>query len=383
MADEAAKQPIIIKKIKKGGHGHHGGAWKIAYADFVTAMMAFFLLLWLLNSVTQESLEGISNYFAPVSTSQTTSGSGDILQGKTITEEGISSNATARDSVTVDLPPPKAGTGGDLSEGEAESKAKPTEEDVEAQAAKKEQEAFEDAQEELQKTLESVPQMRQLKNSLLVDNTPEGLRIQLIDRDGLAMFPSGSSKMFLHTERLLELVSKVILSMPQDISISGHTDATPFSGQDYGNWELSSDRANSARRALEGFGVPDARIKRVVGKAATDPLIAEDPKHPSNRRLSIILLRGTGREAEKEKAEKDAEEKARKERENEALPGLNEIKRQQRQEDGGAAAPAPKLAPEGIQLPAPGGVVPARPAQPAAPALPGINLEIRGDIKSQ
>ena len=379
MADEAAKQPIIIKKIKKGGHGHHGGAWKIAYADFVTAMMAFFLLLWLLNSVTQESLEGISNYFAPVSTSQTTSGSGDILQGKTITEEGISANATARDSVTVDLPPPKAGTGGDLSEGEAESKAQPTEEDLEAQAARKEQEAFEDAQEELQKTLESVPQMRQLKNSLLVDNTPEGLRIQLIDRDGLAMFPSGSSKMFLHTERLLELVSKVILSMPQDISISGHTDATPFSGQDYGNWELSSDRANSARRALESFGVPDARIQRVVGKSATDPLIAEDPKHPSNRRLSIILLRGTGREAEKEKAQKAAEEKARKERENEALPGLNEIKRQQRQEDGGAA-PAPELKPEGIQLPAPNG---GAPAQPAAPALPGINLEIRGDIKPQ
>lgn len=371
MAEEAAKQPIIIKKIKKGGHGHHGGAWKIAYADFVTAMMAFFLLLWLLNSVTQESLEGISNYFAPVSTSQTTSGSGDILQGKTITEEGISSNATARDSVTVDLPPPKAGTGGDLSEGEAESKAQPTEEDLEAQAARKEQEAFEDAQEELQKTLESVPQMRQLKNSLLVDNTPEGLRIQLIDRDGLAMFPSGSSKMFLHTERLLELVSKVILSMPQDISISGHTDATPFSGQDYGNWELSSDRANSARRALESFGVPDARIQRVVGKSATDPLIAEDPKHPSNRRLSIILLRGTGREAEKEKAQKAAEEKARKERENEALPGLNEIKRQQRQEDGGAA---PVLNPEGMQLPAPNG---------GAPALPGINLEIRGDIKPQ
>ena len=381
MAEEAAKQPIIIKKIKKGGHGHHGGAWKIAYADFVTAMMAFFLLLWLLNSVTQESLEGISNYFAPVSTSQTTSGSGDILQGKTITEEGISSNATARDSVTVDLPPPKAGTGGDLSEGEAESKAKPTEEDVEAQAAKKEQEAFEDAQEELQKTLDSVPQMRQLKNSLLVDNTPEGLRIQLIDRDGLAMFPSGSSKMFLHTERLLELVSKVILSMPQDISISGHTDATAFASQDYGNWELSSDRANSARRALEGFGVPDPRIKRVVGKAATDPLIAEDPKHPSNRRLSIILLRGTGREAEKEKAQKAAEEKARKERENEALPGLNEIKRQQRREDGGGA-PAPAPEPRFETLPQREGAGPA-PAQPAAPALPGINLEIRGDIKSQ
>ena len=373
MAEEAVKQPIIIKKIKKGGHGHHGGAWKIAYADFVTAMMAFFLLLWLLNSVTQESLEGISNYFAPVSTSQTTSGSGDILGGKTITEEGVAESATARDSVTVDLPPPRAGTGGDLSEGESESKGEPSEADIEAQAAAKEQESFEEAKEDLEKTLESVPQMRQLKNSLLVDNTPEGLRIQLIDRDGLAMFPSGSSKMFLHTERLLELVSKVILEMPQDISISGHTDATPFANPEYGNWELSADRANSARRALVGFKVPEERVSRVVGKAATEPLIAEDPKHPSNRRLSIILLRGTGREAEKQKAE----EAARKERENEALPGLNEIKRQQQNEDGGAPAPAPTQPPADAPQPDLGS------GQPAAPGLPGINLEIRGDITSQ
>ena len=116
MAGET-KQPIIIKKIKKAGHGHHGGAWKIAYADFVTAMMAFFLLLWLLNSVTQEQLAGISNYFAPVTASSSTSGSGDILGGKTITEEGAAQNSTSRDSVTVDLPPPKAGTGGGDGEG--------------------------------------------------------------------------------------------------------------------------------------------------------------------------------------------------------------------------------------------------------------------------
>lgn len=202
MADEAGQQPIIIKKIVKGHGGHHGGAWKIAYADFVTAMMAFFLLLWLLNSVTQESLEGISNYFAPVSSSQTTSGAGDILGGKTISEEGAAQSATAQDSVTQDLPPPKAGTGGDLSEGEKESK-EATDKDIEEQAAKKEQEAFEDAKKELEKALESVPEMDKLKQSLMVDNTPEGLRIQLIDRDGLAMFPSGGASMFPHTQKLL------------------------------------------------------------------------------------------------------------------------------------------------------------------------------------
>ncbi len=366
MAEEAGQQPIIIKKINKGGHGHHGGAWKIAYADFVTAMMAFFLLLWLLNSVTQESLEGISNYFAPVSVSQSTSGAGDILGGKTITEEGAAVSATAQDSVTMDLPPPKAGTGGDLSEGEGSKD--PTEEDIEAQAAKKEEESFEEAKEELEQAFENVPQMRQLKESLLVDNTPDGLRIQLLDRDGLAMFPSGGANMFQHTKRLLELVTEVILSMPQDISISGHTDATPFAGRDYGNWELSADRANSARRALEEFGVPEDRVSQVVGKAATEPLIKDNPAHPSNRRLSIVLLRGTGQEAELQRL-KQAQER---ERETEALPGLNEIRRQQEQ-----GAPAPPLSQPGNR--AQDGAVPA----PAQPVLPGINLEIRQDLRPQ
>ncbi|MEK9671534.1 MAG: flagellar motor protein MotB [Rhodospirillaceae bacterium] len=379
MAEEAKQQSIIIKKSNKGRGGHHGGAWKIAYADFVTAMMAFFLLLWLLNSVTQESLEGISNYFAPVSTSQTTSGAGDILGGKTITEKGAAQTATAQDSVTKDLPPPKAGTGGDMSQGEEQSKKDSTEADIETQVANKEQESFEAAKQELEKALETVPQMRQLKNSLLVDNTPEGLRIQLIDRDGHAighaMFPSGSANMFLHTKKLLKLVSKVIMTQPQDVSISGHTDATPFNGKDYGNWELSSDRAHSARRALSDFGVPEKRINRVVGKAATEPLIKDNPSHPSNRRLSIILLRGTGLEAQKKKLE-DAK---RKEKESEALPGLTDIKRNQ-QKAAPAAPDQPILPAPSMTLPQPGSSPapsPGQPQEPARPMLPGLNLEFR------
>ena len=350
MAD-AASQTIIIKKIKKGGHGHHGGAWKIAYADFVTAMMAFFLLLWLLNSVTQEQLEGIADYFAPVSASQATSGAGGILGGKTITEEGAAQSSTSRDSVTVDLPPPVAGTGGGKDEADADTSA----EDAEAKRQEIEQQQFDDAKKELDETIAGVPNMKELAQSLMVDDTPEGLRIQLIDRDGLAMFPSGGAKMFLHTRRLLELVAKVIVKMPQQLSISGHTDAVPFhTDNGFGNWELSADRANAARRELEHFGVPESRFSRVVGKAATDPLLPEDPKHARNRRLSIILLRGTGESA---KPQPDKPE---------ALPGLNQIQeRQMNEQNGGAkpeaAIPRPDMA-------SPGTASPDKPE-----ALPGLN----------
>ena len=215
MAD-APLQPIIIKKVNKGHGGHHGGAWKIAYADFVTAMMAFFLLLWLLNSVTQEQLEGISNYFAPVTASTSTSGSGDILGGKTITEEGASESSTSRDAVTVDLPPPKAGSGGETeSEEEADPSSSSNADPTEEQMKKAEEEQFEKAKEDLEETIAGIPQMKQLAESLLIDNVPEGLRIQLIDQDGLAMFPSGGADMYLHTKKLIEVVARVIAEMPK------------------------------------------------------------------------------------------------------------------------------------------------------------------------
>ncbi len=322
MADEAGGQPIIIKKINKGGHAAHGGAWKIAYADFVTAMMAFFLLLWLLNSVTQEQLEGISNYFAPVSASTSTSGSGDILGGKTITEEGASESSTSRDSVSVDLPPPKAGKGSQENESDAESDSDSGSASEEA-LKQAEEEQFEKAKEELEDTISGIPNMKRLQESLMIDNTPEGLRIQLVDQDGLAMFPSGSAEMFLHTRRLLELVAKVVANMPQQVSVSGHTDAVPFvSDTGYSNWELSDDRANSARRGLQQYGVPEKRFSRVVGKAATEPLLPDDPKNSRNRRLSIILLRGTGEDNPVNKAQANPDA-------NEVLPGLNQIKRRQ------------------------------------------------------
>ncbi|HEY9162968.1 MAG TPA: flagellar motor protein MotB [Magnetovibrio sp.] len=289
MADQ---QPIIIKKVKKGGGGgHHGGAWKIAYADFVTAMMAFFLLLWLLNAVSQEQLEGIADYFAPTVSSTSQSGSGQILGGTTVAVDGALEDTVSRPSVTMDLPPPKAGSGG-----EAMQDA-PVQAEVDATEAKKqaEQTQFEEAQKDMQEALKSLPEFQQLAQSLMIDNTEEGLRIQIVDQDGLAMFPSGRATLYDHTEKVLGLVVSVINKMTQKIAISGHTDSVPMGGgQDYTNWELSTDRANAARRYLLSAGVPEERLARVVGRAATEPLLPDDPTNARNRRLSIVLMRGTG-----------------------------------------------------------------------------------------
>jgi chemotaxis protein MotB len=288
---------IIIKRVKKGGHAAHGGAWKIAYADFVTAMMAFFLLLWLLNSVTQEQLEGISNYFAPAAPAATTSGAGGVLGGQTVTVDGAQSSAMSAPSVSLALPPPRSGLGGDDSQTpkpEEEKESDPAKVSEEA-LKKKEEEQFEKAKDELRQALQGIPSAAVLAKSLLVDNTPEGLRIQLVDQEGFPMFQSAGSDLMPRARELLTLVAKVIETLPQKIAISGHTDSVPFGrGTAYGNWELSSDRANSTRRTLLDMGVPAERIDRVVGKADTEPLLKEDPANARNRRLSVILLRATG-----------------------------------------------------------------------------------------
>jgi chemotaxis protein MotB len=302
-----AEQPIIIKRIKKGGHAaHHGGAWKVAYADFVTAMMAFFLLLWLLNAVTEEQLQGIADYFAPTSVSDSKSGAGGMLGGKVVGEGAMSSNGSTP-SVSLSLPPPTIGQGGDaltdpkeggddnqgLNEGLGKAETISEKQIIEANAVREEKQ-FERAQEALKQAINSIPELRKMANSLMVDNTPEGLRIQIVDQDGLAMFPSGSPDMYGHTRALLDLVARVVKQLPEKISISGHTDSVPFAGQsNYTNWELSSDRALATRRVLLGSGVPPERVDRVVGRADVEPLVPSDTADARNRRISIVLLRQT------------------------------------------------------------------------------------------
>jgi chemotaxis protein MotB len=292
----AEGQQIIIKRVKKVAGGHHGGAWKVAYADFVTAMMAFFLLLWLLNAVTEEQLTGISNYFAPTTASKSQSGAGGILGGQ-VFGQGAQTSQTSSPSLMQHLPPSSIGPGGeDLSGGENEGTGKDkegmTEQDFKQAQAQREQQKFDKAKDVLQGAMKGIPELQQFQGSMLVDNTQEGLRVQITDTEGLAMFPSGSSAMFGHTKALLDLVGRVVNQLPNKVAITGHTDAIPFRDPSgYTNWELSADRALASRRALLAAGVPEDRIDRVVGRAAQEPLDVADPKGPRNRRISIILMR--------------------------------------------------------------------------------------------
>jgi len=298
MAGNDERATIVIKKVKKGGGGHHGGAWKVAYADFVTAMMAFFLLLWLLNATTEEQKRGIADYFSPASISKSNSGAGGVMGGQTISPDGAQISDTSPVGVTISLPGAEEEWEGESkSEVAAEGGKKDINEELDEQEmqrmmAELEAERFEAAKEELLDTIRTDSELKDLEDNLVIDMTPEGMRIQIVDKEGTSMFPSGSADMFEHTQRLHNLVVEAIRDLANRIAIKGHTDATPFNRQDgYTNWELSTDRANASRRALISNGLPSARVASVVGRAAEDPFVKEDPFAPQNRRISIILLR--------------------------------------------------------------------------------------------
>ncbi|MGH6953059.1 MAG: flagellar motor protein MotB [Alphaproteobacteria bacterium] len=291
----ANNQPIIVKKRRKGHHDeHHGGAWKVAYADFVTAMMAFFLLLWLLNATTEEQKRGIADYFAPSSVSTTTSGSGGILGGQELATEGARASQAAPPGIIVEIPKTVAKPEEEESKDESEAKSgqEVSEEELREAQARLEEQNFTEAENALRQAMHSVPELAQLEDSLIIDRTDEGLRIQIVDQEGLSMVPLGSADMYGHTQALLGQVAQVIQSLPNRISITGHTDALQYAkGKGYSNWELSSDRANASRRALIDAGLDPARVLRVEGKAETDPLHVEDTEDPRNRRISIVLMR--------------------------------------------------------------------------------------------
>jgi len=281
---------IIVKKVKKGGHAAHGGAWKVAYADFVTAMMAFFLLLWLLNVTTTEQKEGLSDYFAPTTSSISQSGAGGLLGGQSMQTEGARVSDTGVPSVVSSISPPEEGK---KDEGE-DAKTKEMEEaELLAKLAKIEEASFEDAKQEIRQAISKDPELSGLNDNIIIDMTPEGLRIQIVDQFNESMFKSGSAEITPRIQALVSKITKSIKELPNSLSISGHTDSSAFNGGDYSNWELSSDRANASRRALLNAGLTPDRIEKVAGRADTDPLISDDPSNPGNRRISIILLRET------------------------------------------------------------------------------------------
>ncbi len=290
MADKEGKAPIfVIKKIKKGG-GHHGGAWKVAYADFVTAMMAFFLLLWLLNVTTKEQKAGIADYFNPVpKVSQSESGAGGLLGGLTMAPEG----AMVTSVTPINNPPMPADPA--LSSGSEPGPPDQTTMDdtsVLEKARELEEQRFEDAQEALEREIAESSDLAEMAKNIMVDVTPEGLRIQIIDQENASMFAIGSAQMYEKTQKLLQKVTAVIRKLPNKVSVRGHTDSAPYAADAvYTNWELSADRANASRRVMLETSMPPDRIANVVGKADTDHLFPENPKDARNRRISIILLR--------------------------------------------------------------------------------------------
>jgi chemotaxis protein MotB len=323
---------IVIKKIEEGGHGHHGGAWKVAYADFVTAMMAFFLLMWLLNATTEEQRRGIADYFAPTHVmGRSQSGSGDPFGGRTPHEtEQMTQNAGAvrvergpmpvlpdveveDDSETPARPlPRRAGPEGEEEEADprrvrtARADAAPGDQDpraatdarrlsdaeLRAEHARRERESFERAAEEIRRVVAEDPALADLGRQLLIEQTPEGLRIQLLDAERQPMFALGGAAPNDRARQLIARVAQVAARLPNPVAISGHTDATPFrGGTDRSNWDLSAERANATRRLLTEAGLADARIQSVSGQAERQPLLPNQPTAAANRRVAITLIR--------------------------------------------------------------------------------------------
>lgn len=290
--DDGKAPVIIIKKIKKGGGGHHGGAWKVAYADFVTAMMAFFLLLWLLNVSTKEQLDGIADYFTPTSASVATSGAGGVMGGLNMTTEGSLTSNKQMTATTENRPSDVDEPTRDDIELNKKSKKEVSEDSFEKLKAQEEEKQFQKAMDEIKQAIQDDPSLKELAKNLIVDMTPEGLRIQIVDQQGKSMFPLGSAKMYDETKMLITKVSQVVNQLPQKISVRGHTDGVPYGdAASYDNWNLSADRANASRQALVQAGLDPKRIANVSGKADTEHLFPADPTSPQNRRISIILLR--------------------------------------------------------------------------------------------
>ncbi len=360
------KRPIIIRREEIVEAGHHGGAWKVAYADFVTAMMAFFLLMWLLNATTDEQRRGLADYFSPMNPiARGASGSGQPFGGKTPFDNGemVSDRGTMavmqgrqNDQPDTDEPTPEvsvshalrnnlnaAADGGGTRPSDQTARGEPVSgkmqgalpqaggakpqpdptarispdakvlamvgtkspdaaavaaraaSDAAAEKAdqeKQERAAFTSAAEQIRDAIRGDKLLAELSSQIAIDQTPEGLRIQLLDEDRRPMFALGSSTINERARLLLQKMAPVLMKLSEPIAIAGHTDATPYKAGEKGNWELSSERANATRRILTEAGVPELRIRSVTGNADRDLLLPADPMAAANRRIAIVVLRG-------------------------------------------------------------------------------------------
>lgn len=277
----AEKRPIVIKKVKKNG-GHHGGAWKIAYADFVTAMMAFFLLMWLLGSATQDQLQGLSEYFqtpikAPLEKARGTGDRTSVIQG-------------GGKDITMSTGQVRKVNG---------EKSKRNLKAAQAELDRLDKLKLDDLKSRLERLIASNETMRDFKSQLLLDITSEGLRIQIVDDKNRPMFALARAELHPYTRDILQKLGGVLNEMPNRISLAGHTDATPYASgeKNYSNWELSADRANASRRQLIMGGMNEQKIMRVVGLSSAVLFDKANPTNPVNRRISIVVMSHKAAEA--------------------------------------------------------------------------------------
>ena len=278
MAGDAKKlQPIIVKRIKKGGHGHHGGAWKIAYADFVTALMAFFLLMWLLGSTTEGDKKGIADYFQSPLKVALLGGSGSGDSSHVINGGGQDLSRST----------------GQVKRGDIEAKRESVNLHVlKAEQLRAEVARLEDLKKKVEQKIADSPKLAAMASQLKLDMTRDGLRIQIADEQNRPMFASGSAVVQPYMRELLREIGQVLGVVPNHLTLEGHTDAQPFSAGErgYSNWELSADRANASRRELVAGGLPDERMLRVQGLASSTLFDSAAPNSASNRRISIIVM---------------------------------------------------------------------------------------------
>jgi chemotaxis protein MotB len=289
MSTDPNKRPIIIKKRHAAHDEDHGGQWKIAYADFVTAMMAFFLVMWLLSSTTEAQKDGIAQFFNASSILNMPSGNGALDGGRSMLVAGDSredSLTTVSDGgLREDSEGGETANQGEAAQAAATGQSSGLRDPIERQR-------FEAMKAEIERQLGTADgALRDFAQNIQVEMTPEGLRLQIFDRDGTPMFAPGGTEPTPRLNKILQVLGSILATVPNAVVVAGHTDAQAFNRNGYGNWELSSDRANSTRRVLEQNGVPPARMYRVEGKASVEPLMQEAPNDPRNRRIAITVMR--------------------------------------------------------------------------------------------
>ena len=271
---------VIVRKVKKAAHAHHGGAWKIAYADFVTAMMAFFLLMWLISMTTQEQKIGLAEYFAPAALTPATSGAGGMLYGTALDRSG-NKPSTPHDAES-----------GSADQEDIARRTRPGRaSDLDASRPGASVEANYSAVASLRQALQTMPDVAELSHNIVIEPTKEGVNVSLVDENGRSMFPEGSVDPYERTRRVLEAIAPTLRRLPNRLTITGHTNAArPASERATDPWNLTAGRAIAVRQILSDAGVPNDSFASVVGRADTEPVFPDNPYIAPNRRVTITLL---------------------------------------------------------------------------------------------